>query len=132
MWRSSRWRDGSPYAEDNLTFERISLVFLKSPSGETAEDQLLAQFQGMIAEYERAQIMERTRRGKRHRAQQGLVNVLSGAPYGYRYVRKSENADAYFEVNEAEAAIVLSSAVPIEPPTCCIVLTVADATPASS
>jgi site-specific DNA recombinase len=84
----------------------VSLVFLKSPSGETAEDQLLVQFQGMIAEYERAQIMERTRRGKRHRAQQGLVNVLSGAPYGYRYIRKSENADAYFEVSEAEAEIV--------------------------
>ena len=32
----------------------------------------------------------------------------------------------------ALAAIVLSSAVPTEPPTCCMVLTVADATPASS
>jgi site-specific DNA recombinase len=84
----------------------VSLVFLKSPSRETAEDQLLVQFQGMIAEYERAQIMERTRRGKRHRAQQGLVNVLSGAPYGYRYIRKSDTADAYFEINEAEAEIV--------------------------
>src|SRR5215813_10527378 len=84
----------------------VSLMFLKSPSGETAEDQLLVQFQGMIAEYERAQIMERTRRGKRHRAQQGLVNVLSGAPYGYRYIKKSDNADAYLEVNEAEAEIV--------------------------
>src|SRR5881628_752577 len=84
----------------------VSLVFLKSPSGETAEDQLLVQFQGMIAEYERAQIVERTRRGKRHKAQQGLVNVLGGAPYGYRYIKKSDNADAYYEINEAEAEIV--------------------------
>jgi site-specific DNA recombinase len=84
----------------------VSLVFLKSPSGETPEDQLLVQFQGMIAEYERAQIAERTRRGKRHKAQQGLVNVLGGAPYGYRYIKKSDNADAYYEVNEAEAKIV--------------------------
>ena len=38
-------------------------------------------FQGMIAEYERAQIAERSRRGKRHHAQQGSINVLSGAPY---------------------------------------------------
>src|SRR6266700_3109618 len=44
--------------------------------------QLLVQFQGMIAEYERAQIAERSRRGKRHRAQQGSINVLSGAPRG--------------------------------------------------
>ena len=84
----------------------VSLVFLKSPSGETPEDQLLVQFQGMIAEYERAQIAERTRRGKRHKAQQGLVNVLSGAPYGYRYIKKSDHADAYYEVHEAEAEIV--------------------------
>jgi site-specific DNA recombinase len=65
----------------------VELVFLKSPTGATPEDQLLVQFQGMIAEYERAQIAERSRRGKRHRAQQGSVNVLSGAPYGYRYVK---------------------------------------------
>src|SRR2546422_4858413 len=84
----------------------VSLIFLKSPSGETPEDQLLVQFQGMIAEYERAQIAERTRRGKRHKAQQGLVNVLSGAPYGYRYMKKSDHADAYYEVHEAEAEIV--------------------------
>jgi site-specific DNA recombinase len=68
----------------------VELIFLKAPAGATPEDQLLVQFQGMIAEYERAQIAERCRRGKKHMAQQGGVNVLSGAPYGYRYLRKSE------------------------------------------
>ena len=53
----------------------------------------MRQFQGMIAEYERAQIAERTRRGKVHRARQGSQAVLSGAPLGYRYVRKSEHTD---------------------------------------
>ena len=72
----------------------------------TPEDELLRQFQGMIAEYERAQIAERTRRGRLHRARQGSHAVMSGAPYGYRYVRKSEHADAYWEIDEAEAAIV--------------------------
>ena len=62
----------------------VETVFLKSPTGSSPEDQLVVQFQGMIAEYERAQIAERSRRGKRHKAQQGVVNVLSGAPYGYR------------------------------------------------
>ena len=84
----------------------VALVFLPAPSGATPEDQLLVQFQGMIAEYERAQIAERCRRGKRHRAHQGAVNVLSGAPYGYRYVRKTETSAAYYEVLEAEAALV--------------------------
>jgi site-specific DNA recombinase len=60
----------------------------------------------MIAEYERAQIAERTRRGKKHRAKGGSVNVLSGAPYGYRYVKKSETSAAYYEIVEEEAAIV--------------------------
>ncbi len=70
----------------------VELVFLKAPTSATPEDQLVVQFQGMIAEYERAQIIERSRRGKRHRAQQGTINVLSGAPYGYRYVKKSDSA----------------------------------------
>ena len=51
----------------------------------------MRQFQGMIAEYERAQIRERTRRGKLHRARTGHQAVMSGAPYGYRYVKKTEH-----------------------------------------
>jgi site-specific DNA recombinase len=84
----------------------VQVVFVKAPQSGTPEDQLLLQFQGMIAEYERAQILERSRRGKRHRARQGEVNVLSGAPYGYRYVRKSEERAGYYEVIEAEAQVV--------------------------
>jgi site-specific DNA recombinase len=60
----------------------------------------------MIAEYERAQILERSRRGKRHRAKQGEVSVLSGAPYGYRYIRKTEETAAYYEIVETEADVV--------------------------
>ena len=99
------------YAYQVLLSEELSrcgveLIFLKSPAGATPEDQLLVQFQGMIAEYERAQIAERCRRGKRHMAQRGGVNVLSGAPYGYRYVRKSDTSAAFYEVIEAEAKVV--------------------------
>jgi site-specific DNA recombinase len=79
---------------------------LKAPQSATAEDQLLVQFQGMIAEYERAQILERSRRGKRHRARQGQINVLSGAPYGYRYIRKSDDTAARYEIIDAEADVV--------------------------
>ncbi len=101
------------YAYQVLLIEEFSrhgveIIFLRSPKGETPEDQLLLQFQGMIAEYERAQIAERTRRGKLHRARGGSVNVLSGAPYGYRYHRKTEAMDAFYEVLEAEANVVQS------------------------
>jgi site-specific DNA recombinase len=85
----------------------IEVVFVKEPerSG-SPEDELLRQFQGMIAEYERAQIAERCRRGKLHRARAGAVSVLSGAPYGYRYVKRTEHADAFYEIDELEAPIV--------------------------
>ena len=91
---------------EELARHGVETVFIKAPRGQTAEDQLLVQFQGMIAEYERAQILERSRRGKRHRAQRGDVNVLSGAPYGYRYVRKTQESAAYYEIIEDQAVVV--------------------------
>src|SRR5580693_3365589 len=60
----------------------------------------------MIAEYERAQILERSRRGKRHRAHTGEERVMSGAPYGYRYIRETKEARAAYIINEAEASVV--------------------------
>jgi site-specific DNA recombinase len=84
----------------------VETLFVKSPQGDSAEDQLLVQFQGMIAEYERAQILERSRRGKRHRAHSGEISVLSNAPYGYRYMRKTDEAPAAYIVHEAEARVV--------------------------
>jgi site-specific DNA recombinase len=84
----------------------VEVVFVKSRKAETPEDRLLLQFQGMFAEYERTQILERSRRGKLHRARQGQINVLGGAPYGYLYVRKSDAGPARYEVVDAEAAVV--------------------------
>src|SRR5277367_5431077 len=99
------------YAHQILLIEEFARVgvetlFVRSPRATTPEDQLLLQFQGMIAEYERAQILERSRRGKRHRAKSGEVSVLSGAPYGYRYVRKTEETPAFYQVIDAESHVV--------------------------
>src|SRR5271157_3265729 len=91
---------------EELARHGVETLFVKAPQSASAEDQLLVQFQGMIAEYERAQILERSRRGKRHRAQAGEVSVMSGAPYGYRYLRKSEEAPASYAVIDAEARVV--------------------------
>ena len=71
------------------------------------EDQLLLNVQGVVAEYERAKLLERTRRGRLHAAKCGRVNVLTQAPFGYRYRDKhSMGGTAAFEVNETEADIV--------------------------
>jgi site-specific DNA recombinase len=91
---------------EELARHGVETLFVKAPQGDSAEDQLLVQFQGMIAEYERAQILERSRRGKRHRAHSGEISVLSGAPYGYRYIRKTDEAPAVYTVYEAEARVV--------------------------
>ena len=84
----------------------VETIFIKAPHSDTPEDQLMLQFQGMIAEYERAQILERSRRGKRHRAKAGEVSDLCGAPYGYRYIRKMSDAPARYEIDAAEADVV--------------------------
>ena len=85
----------------------VELIFLNRALGRSPEDDLLLQVQGMVAEYERAKILERSRRGKRHAAQRGSVNVLSGAPYGYRYINKWEGGGtARYEVVLEEARVV--------------------------
>ena len=100
------------YAHQVLLLEEflragVEVNFLNREVGQTPEDQLLLQVQGMIAEYERAKILERSRRGKRHAAQIGAVSVLSGAPYGYRYVSKREgDGEARFDVVLEEARVV--------------------------
>src|SRR5581483_1975494 len=81
-------------------------VFVKGPRGDSPEDQLMVQFEGMFAEYEKAQLMERYRRGKTFRARSGSVNDLGGAPFGYRYLRKTREAGACYEIVEAEATLV--------------------------
>jgi len=100
------------YAHQVLLLEEflragVEVIFLNREVGQTPEDHLLLQVQGMIAEYERAKILERRRRGKRHGAQVGKVSVLSGAPYGYRSVSKQDGeGEARFEVIWEEARVV--------------------------
>jgi DNA invertase Pin-like site-specific DNA recombinase len=100
------------YAHQALLMEEFSSAgvtvhFLNHAVGTTPEDELLLQMQGMIAEYERAKIIERHRRGKLHRAKSGSVNVLSGAPYGYTYIRKQLDGEpAQYIINLQQAKTV--------------------------
>src|SRR5215813_10558000 len=85
----------------------VEVVFLNRELGRSPEDDLLLQVQGMMAEYERAKIIERHRRGKLHAARAGKVNVLGGAPYGYRYIDKhTGGGQARYEVLPEEARVV--------------------------
>jgi site-specific DNA recombinase len=85
----------------------VEVIFLNRELGRSPEDDLLLQVQGMMAEYERAKIVERHRRGKLHAARAGVVNVLSGAPYGYHSIDKhAGGGQARYEVLPDEARVV--------------------------
>jgi site-specific DNA recombinase len=79
--------------------------FLNYPVDDSPESRMLLGMQGLFAEYERAKIMERTRRGKLHRAREGAL-VGGHAPYGYRWIKRDEHQRARLEVVEYPAAVV--------------------------
>ena len=53
----------------------VEIIFINRPIAQSPEDHLLLQMQGVMAEFEREQILERSRRGKLHKAKQGQVSV---------------------------------------------------------
>ena len=90
-------------------FERagVTVLFLHQPIGEGPDARLLRQVQGIVAEYERTQILERSRRGKLHAARHGSVTALGGAPYGYRYVpARATGGQAAYEIVREQARVV--------------------------
>jgi len=92
---------------DELQGCGVELIFLNRPPGKGPEEELVLQVQGVIAEYERAKILERSRRGKLHAARRGSVSVLTRAPYGYRYVGKSvAGAEAHWTIQLEEARVI--------------------------
>lgn len=98
------------YAYQVLLLEELrrvgcEVVFLHHPITDDPNDQLLLQIQGAIAEYERAVLGERFRRGKLQKARGG--QYLAGrAPYGYRYVHRREGVPGHLVVDDAEAELV--------------------------
>ena len=64
---------------------------------------MLLQIQGVFAEYERALIQDRTRRGSLSRAKGGQ---LGNPPYGYTYIRKTATTPQHLVIHEAEAEVV--------------------------
>ncbi len=88
-------------------FERheCSLYFIRCPIGKTPDEALLLQMQGVIAEYERAKIAERTRRGRLHKMREGEL-ITGQRTFGYQYIKKSRDIPAHFKVIKEEADII--------------------------
>jgi site-specific DNA recombinase len=85
---------------------QIQMVFLQNPFGDTPQGKLLTQMQGMIAEYERAQILERTRRGRLDKARRGEFMPWAYECYGYRYLPKRPGYAPQVEINPDQATVV--------------------------
>jgi site-specific DNA recombinase len=83
----------------------VALRIVTMPDGaKTPEAQLLSNVRGIIAEYERAKILERTARGRAGRAKAG--HVPGGRrTLGYVYVKHADKG-AHYEVHPEEAALV--------------------------
>ncbi|HET9564742.1 MAG TPA: recombinase family protein [Mycobacterium sp.] len=113
VWCLSPDRLARAYAYQVLVLDEldrfgITVAFTDSP-GLTADDPqsvLLTQVQGVIAEYEKAKIAERYRRGKLFRARAGEI-VTWKASYGYRRIpRSTATGAAHHEIYEPEATVV--------------------------
>ena len=92
---------------DELRRAGVELVFLDHAHDPTPEGTLLLQVQGVIAEYERAKIQERNRRGMLHAARSGSMSVFGRAPFGYRYIdRRAGGGMARIEIADDQAEVV--------------------------
>jgi site-specific DNA recombinase len=91
---------------DELARHGVRVRFADAPPlDDDPQARLLTQVQGVIAEYERAKIAERYRRGKLWRARAGEVTTWK-VSYGYRRVARQGTQPAHLELYEPEAAIV--------------------------
>jgi len=79
--------------------------FVNREIARTPEDQMLLAMQGVIAEYECAKIMERTRRGRLHKLQTGVL-IAPRPPYGYRWVARQGGERGRIEVVPEHAELV--------------------------
>src|SRR5690348_3107568 len=90
---------------DELARHGVSVRFTDAPPlDDDPQAKLLTQVQGVIAEYERAKIAERYRRGKLFRSRSGEV-LAWRTPYGYRRQPRDAHGPARLEVFEPEAAV---------------------------
>jgi site-specific DNA recombinase len=89
-------------------FEKLHVqwMFLQNPFGDTPQGKLLTQMQGMMAEYERAQIHERTRRGRLEKARRGEFIPWAYRCYGYRYLPKRHGHPPQVVIEPTEAEVV--------------------------
>ncbi len=99
------------YVHQMLVIEELQqhgcrVEFLDRPMSEDPHDQLLLQIRGAVAEYERALITERTRRGRLAKVRAGQLLPWSTPPFGYRSDPEHPRTPASLRVDPYEATVV--------------------------
>ena len=75
---------------------------------ENPENRFTLQVLGAVAQFERAKIIERTRRGALHHVRAGKLISQGHTTFGYRYMRKTTERAAHLVINEEQAAVIRS------------------------
>ncbi|WP_437332150.1 recombinase family protein [Sorangium sp. So ce394] len=91
---------------DELTRKGVELIFIHGGAARTDEERMALSMRGVFAEYERAKILDRTRRGMLHRARSGAPPGWANPPYGYRYLPGARHQPGTVVVEECEASVV--------------------------
>src|SRR4051812_39350830 len=92
--------------EEELARSNITIRYVTLRIGESAEDQLLKNVRSSIAEYERSKIALRTSRGRRAKAERGMIVGNGWAPYGYQFARDDNGRIVNFEPDAQTATVV--------------------------
>jgi site-specific DNA recombinase len=91
---------------DELAGRGCRVEFLDRPMSDDPHDQLLLQIRGAVAEYERALITERMRRGRHARLRAGTLLPWTRPPFGYRLDPDRPRDAAAVRVDPGEAVLV--------------------------
>ena len=83
----------------------VKTIFLEGGAADDPLSKLMHQITGAVAEFERAKIVERNRRGKLYRARCGEV-VTWRAPFGYVRIPRRDGVAPHVEIDENKAAAV--------------------------
>jgi len=103
--RLSRKQANQAILMDEFEKRNIQVIFTNQKFDKSAEGNLMFNIQGLFAEYEREKMLDRMRRGIIHSVKSGQV-IGSNPPYGYRYIPKTKDTVARWEINPEEAEIV--------------------------
>jgi site-specific DNA recombinase len=83
----------------------VKAIFLEGGAVDDPLSKLMHQITGAVAEFERAKITERNRRGRLYRARCGEI-VCWKVPFGYVRVPRRDGVAAHMEIDESKAVVV--------------------------